>query len=157
MSLVLNTLRVATAVERRMSGQVSIRRFSPHRDHAALETLSKACSDIDADLHDPTVNLQAVLAARPGRDVHAWLAMDAVAGQEARTLGFVSLIVAATRHSIGWLLVHPAARRRGVGTALVDRVIAEAGLLGASDVHAETLRRWPAATAFWERMAERHS
>ncbi|RLS79242.1 MAG: GNAT family N-acetyltransferase [Planctomycetota bacterium] len=157
MSLVLNTLRVATAVERQLSRQVLVRRFSPHQDRAALEILSRACNDIGGDLHGPTANLPAVLATRPGRDVHAWLAMDAVAGKEASVLGFVALIVAATRHSIGWLLVHPAARRRGVGTALVDRVIAEAALLGARDVYAETLRRWPAAMAFWERMAERHS
>lgn len=57
------------------------------------------------------------------------------------------------RASIAWLLVHPAVRRRGVGSTLVRRALAEVGRLGGDVVSAETLDSWPAATGFWGRFA----
>lgn len=94
------------------------------------------------------------LASRPGRRVTAWLARPD--GAADRAIGLVSLVAAGpaagVRHSIGWLLVEPGHRRRGVGTALVHRALAEAGRWGATEVWVETHTAWPTATAFWKHL-----
>jgi GNAT superfamily N-acetyltransferase len=95
--------------------------------------------------------LAAEVTSRPGREVWAWIARERA--RESRPVGFVALVRAGTlavpRWSIGWLVVDPAARRRGIGTALVATAVRFAGARGARVVHAETLDRWPAAVAFW--------
>ncbi len=95
--------------------------------------------------------LAAELTGRPGREVWAWIAREHA--KESRPVGFVALIRAGSaadpRWSIGWLVVDPASRRRGIGTALVATAVRFAGAHGASVVHAETLEKWPAAVAFW--------
>lgn len=126
--------------------------------------------------------LWAELTSREGRRVHGWLAWPAgqdpsvapsaagpAAGEALASgfgasssgdrcpLGMVAVVDVGrqpiVRASIAWLLVHPAARRRGVGTALVRRALAEVGRLGGDVVSAETLPSWPEATAFWRRFA----
>ena len=95
--------------------------------------------------------LAAEVTSRPGREVWAWIARGHA--EEPRPLGFLTLVragsLAVPRWSIGWLVVGPAARRRGIGTALVATAVRFAGARGASVVHAETLDKWPAAVAFW--------
>jgi len=90
----------------------------------------------------------------PSRTVRAWMAWRS---GDAVPVGLVTLVTAVVgsrpRHSVGWLLVRPDARRRGVATALVGTVIRAAGETGGGDVFAETLERWPEATAFWRRLA----
>lgn len=86
--------------------------------------------------------------------VRGWLAWPRDS-HAACPLGFITLIVAGRRFSIGWLLVHPQSRRRGLGSALVDHVLAASAALGAEVVHAETLSTWPAAAQFWQSTAER--
>jgi ribosomal protein S18 acetylase RimI-like enzyme len=126
--------------------------------------------------------LCAELRGREGRRVHGWLAWPAVPepsaarsaalsapDSEARSpagsvpsgdrcpLGMIAVVDVGrqplVRASIAWLLVHPAARRRGVATALVRRALAEVGRLGGDVVSVETLPSWAAATAFWRRCA----
>lgn len=126
--------------------------------------------------------LRAELTSREGRRVHGWLAWPvarelsiasltrdpassvplaagggAVSTQYRGPLGMVAVVDVGrqplVRASIAWLLVHPAARRHGVATALVHRALAEVGRLGGEFVSAETLPSWPAATAFWARVA----
>jgi GNAT superfamily N-acetyltransferase len=95
--------------------------------------------------------LAAEVTSRPGREVWAWIAREHA--KASRPLGFLTLVragsLAVPRWSIGWLVVEPAARRRGIGTALVATAVRFAGARGASIVHAETLEKWPAAVAFW--------
>lgn len=92
------------------------------------------------------------LRRRPGREVWAWVAWSETAGAD--PAGLVMLVRAVkgdlARWSIGWLVVNPAHRRRGIGMALVATAARFAGARGASVVHAETLETWPAAMAFWE-------
>lgn len=96
----------------------------------------------------------AELGSRPGREVEAWLAVipSPDAGGE-KPAGLVSLVASrsatGTRHSIGWLLVHPAARRQGVGRALVAHACRRAADLAADKVWAECRSDWAEAMAFW--------
>jgi GNAT superfamily N-acetyltransferase len=75
--------------------------------------------------------------SRPGRAVRAWLTLVAAAGQ------------AGERHAIGWLVVDPAARRRGIGRALAAAALDAARRQGAAEVWVETAATWPEAAAFW--------
>lgn len=157
MSLLCKTLRIDSTGRREAPCGLAIRPFSIDRDMASLSDLGAACGGLDTEPPVPTATFRGVLEGRPGRDVLAWIACDESLPGDRGVRGFLALVVAPPRHSIGWLLVHPVARRRGVGTALVDRAVAEAALLGAREVHVETHTGWAAAVAFWNRMAIRHS
>lgn len=100
------------------------------------------------------------LQGRPDRRVHAWLARSSEHSADAAScLGLIALVEAghglACRFSISWLLVSPHARRRGVGTALVDHAVRMAATLGATHVFVDTRADWPAARAFWNAVASR--
>jgi len=157
MSLLHKALQVAGRGKKAGSVPWLVRRFVASRDVPALRSLAVASSAPVSDPPVPTAEFAGVLSGRPGREVHAWLALDRADSAGGPVRGFVALVVADRRYSIGWLLVDPATRRCGVGTALVDHAVAEAALLGACEVHAATLSRWPTAVAFWDRMAERHA
>lgn len=89
------------------------------------------------------------LSGRSGRVVTAWLARtDARAGGGA-CVGLVTLVETASRFSIGWLVVHPDHRRRGLGRALVGLAATHAQGRGATSLAADTLSGWPAASRFW--------
>jgi GNAT superfamily N-acetyltransferase len=95
------------------------------------------------------------LAGRAGREITVWLARGHrpdVAGDSgaARTVGLVSLGRTRGGWSIPWLLVHPDARRHGVGRRLVAQAVEHARALGAGQVTAESLASWPEAVAFWQ-------
>jgi GNAT superfamily N-acetyltransferase len=136
----------------------------PAADAAAVVTLADACRRDEGPQagHVAPAGLLGELASRPGRHVRAWLAWPGDDAWEAAPpvadpvrppLGLVTLVVATSaagpRYSIGWLLVHPAARRRGVARRLVGAAVAAAAAAGAREVSAETLAAWPAAVAFW--------
>lgn len=130
-----------------------------HRE--AVVTLATQCRSEDPAGHFNPHGLLAELTGRPARLVHAWLAWPAATatiaatGSDADTgpLGLVALVTAGVmpkpRFSIAWLLVHPAARRRGIATALVNHAVAHAESFGATEISAETLPSWPAAVGFW--------
>jgi ribosomal protein S18 acetylase RimI-like enzyme len=95
--------------------------------------------------------LLADLASRPGRDVEAWLAI--LPGPDQRAAGLISLVqsqsATGVRHSIGWVLVHPAARRLGIARALVAHACRRAAELAAEAVWIECRSDWAEALTFW--------
>jgi len=95
----------------------------------------------------------AELRSRPGRTVQAWMAWEASAAGRELPRGFVTLVTTAaaagTRHAIGWLVVDPAARRRGIGTALLAEALGQARGHGAEAVWVETAAAWAEAAGFW--------
>lgn len=98
------------------------------------------------------------LACRPTRRVRGWGALSGPFDPPAPTVPLGVILLAETtaaaggpRFSIPWLLVHPGARRLGVGRRLVAVALEEARTRGAGEVSIETLDRWPEAVAFWER------
>jgi GNAT superfamily N-acetyltransferase len=126
---------------------------APDRD--AISRIAAACAfTAGAGKAERSVSAAIVseLGSRPGRTVQAWLGtVDAVDAP----IGLVTLVVAGPapgRCSIGWLLVQPAARRRGVATALVAHALDAARALGHDRVCVETLGTWTDAVAFWRAM-----
>jgi GNAT superfamily N-acetyltransferase len=113
-----------------------IRPFSPKDDHAAVAHLSAGVGTA-AGPAPRSAGLMAELRGRPGRAVACWMAWTAHDR------------VGAARWSIGWLLVHPDVRRRGVARALVACAVGHARAAGAKAVWTETSARWPVAAAFW--------
>ena len=135
------------------------------RDRAAVAALAAACRRDDG----PSVQVSAAglvgeLSSRPGREVRGWLAWSTETGTAAERaqigdcpMGLVTLVASspssggtACRFSIGWLIVHPQARRRGVARALVKHALHHAQAGGAVAVSADTRADWPVAVAFWQ-------
>lgn len=99
--------------------------------------------------------LVAEMEGRAGRLVTAWLGWPPDdADSRGPAGGLVTLVQARSaggdlRWSIGWLLVRPQARRRGLGRELVATALAAAATAGASAVWVETEGRWSGSLAFW--------
>jgi len=128
------------------------------RDAADLHLLSEAVAGSarrrPAEPRPRAAGLIEEFTSRPDRIVEGWLAMpDGRDHEGGRPVGLVSLVasrgVAGVRHSIGWLLVHPAARGRGVGRALVAHACRRAAEQAAGPVWVECRADWTAAMAFW--------
>lgn len=123
-------------------------------DVEAVRSVAIACGLIRQPVAGrlESAGILAELASRPGRHVRAWVAaVDA----SSPVIGLVTLVVAGPppgRCSVGWLLVHPAARRRGVAAALVAAALDAARAGGQDRVCVETLTSWADAMAFWRAM-----
>jgi ribosomal protein S18 acetylase RimI-like enzyme len=133
---------------------LGLRAVSADRDARDIARLS------DAVAGDATVpaapgprggGLLADLASRPGREVEAWLTI--MPASDERAVGLISLVrsrsATGVRHSIGWILVHPAARRQGIARALVAQACRRAAKLAAEAVWIECRSDWAEAMAFW--------
>ena len=127
-------------------GGFTIRPLEPEADRADAVAVVAALAEAAVPLRPAGV--LADLQSRPGRSVRAWIAESTAAGD---ALGFASLVTVGRepRWSIGWLLVRPDARLRGIGRALVTRALHDARAAGAREVWVETGARWPEAIAFW--------
>lgn len=124
-------------------------------DADAIHELAAACAaDAPGRRAKTGRGLADAVVSRPGRTVAAWLAWDAT--DSSRAIGLVTLVTAGRpekpRHSIGWLVVAPSARRSGVGTALVQVAVDEVRRLGGTEVWVETHAAWPDAIAFWRHL-----
>ena len=139
---------------------VLVRSFCADRDARDVARLGDALAELPrgrASTGSPPhggLGLLAELASRPGRQVEGWLATGAAPGDSGeRLLGLISLVAcrsaSGNRHSIGWLVVYPDARRLGVGRTLVAHACHRAAELAAEMVWVETRSDWPAAIAFW--------
>ncbi|MEI6239126.1 MAG: GNAT family N-acetyltransferase [Planctomycetia bacterium] len=126
----------------------------PVADRAACADLCDRCAAHPCSGEPVPKSLAAELRSRPGRAVLGWVARPVAPSDGRLVLGFVTLVIVsgppAERFSLGWLVVDPAFRHRGVGRALVARAMHEASGLGAAEIHVETLDSWPAAVAFWQ-------
>lgn len=130
---------------------ISINPLDADRDAEAISTLLERCriSQEGMAARLTVAGLCDECTPRPGRNVLASLArIDHVDPAGMVTLT-VAGMAATRRFSIGWLVVVPAARRRGVATALVCHALAQARTAGAAVVHVETLGSWADADAFW--------
>lgn len=122
---------------------------------SAVTLLARECAAFGDGSSLAPAGLWGELQGRPGRVVHAWLAAPTPdsAIPHPCPAGIVSLVVSAVggtrRFSIAWLLVHPLARRGGLGSGLVGIAVMHARSLGAETVHADTLTSWSEAVAFW--------
>jgi predicted N-acetyltransferase YhbS len=120
----------------------------------AVGVIVERCrGDADAELRLPSARgLAGELSSRPGRSIRLWCARD---GGE--PVGFGSLhesrIADQPRLSIGWLVVTPGHRRRGVGLALVAAIVDAAQARQAATIHVEVHAGWAAAHGFWSRLA----
>lgn len=117
-----------------------------------------ACSaDSRAGPRVSLAGLRAELAGRAGRTAAGFVARSSVAGPDAEFVGLAVVIEAigaqGPRFSLAWLLVHPASRRAGVASALLEHALAHARSRGGETLCVETLSAWPDAVAFWGRMA----
>ncbi|MFM8282142.1 MAG: GNAT family N-acetyltransferase [Planctomycetaceae bacterium] len=117
---------------------------------SAIAALVARCRVAAADGVGPVPRAEGLAsewASRPGREVVVWVAVPA--DDPATCLGLVTLVVTGWGFSVGWLLVDPVARRRGVGRALVAAVAGEVSRRGGTAFAAHTSTAWPAAACFW--------
>lgn len=135
----------------------TIRPFTQNEDHTAMVLLAAVFDAAEGGPAPRPDGMMAELQSRRGRAVNCWLAWPRPAVDitpVAMPSGLVTLVeshdrAGRVRWSIGWLLVHPGARRQGLGRGLVAVAVRHARDAGADMVWAETAAAWPAAR-FWQ-------
>ena len=151
-------LKAATAVTSGIRPPVEPRRIEASRGRTAeLVALVEACRDVGglAGRRLSPAGILASLQDSAGRTVTVWTAETLPQHDAAAPLGLISLVTTSgprgiSRHTIGWLLVHPAARRRGVGRMLAAAAIDAARAAAAREVWIEVHPGWTGAWAFWQ-------
>lgn len=104
----------------------------------------------------PTVpGLEAELSGRRNREIAGWVAVpDSV--DDGSVLGLATLATSrgkvGCRQSIAWLLVHPSARRQGLGRALVETIFHETWNRDQPEIWIECHTAWRDAIEFWKRI-----
>jgi GNAT superfamily N-acetyltransferase len=146
-----------SAVFLRKSGEWSVDSWETSAGIDSLEPLVRACrADPQPGPRISPAGLRAELAGREGRAAFGFAARSAAVGRDADIVGFAVVMEAVggrgCRHSLAWLLVHPAVRRRGVAMALLAEAFACVRSRGGAEICVETLDTWPDAVAFWRRV-----
>ena len=119
-----------------------IRCFEP-RDEPGLVALWHAC-DLVVPWNDPSRDIASKLAFQPD--------LLFVAESDGRVAGSVMVGYEGHRGWINYLAVEPAARRGGLGRALVERAERELGARGCPKVNLQVRGSNRAAVAFYERL-----
>lgn len=131
----------------------SVWAWGEHPPRPQVEAFARAGSNGHGVAWPLPAGLAAELTSRPGRRVETWLAWPACEPPTGEPAGLATLVTVSggqpTRVSIGWLLVHPAARGRGLGRRLVASLLTVARQRTIASVWVETRSDWLAATAFW--------
>lgn len=157
--------RPETSLERVAPTWPAVREVCIARDGPAVAALVTAFAASPGQGAGPVPDAPGLLGElrnRPGRQTESWLAVPESTRCDG-PLGLVLLIQSrrpggtTIRYSLGWLLVHPAARRQGVGRTLVAHACRRAWTLGAGDVWVESRTDWAAAIAFWEAVGFRQA
>jgi GNAT superfamily N-acetyltransferase len=136
-----------------------VERLGDSHARPLIAALVRACAETGG-LSGRTLAPAGILAAlesSAGRSVVTWTAEARPADAASGPVGLISLVTtagrhAAERHTIGWLLVHPLARRQGVGRMLVMAAVAAARAAGAREVWIEVHPGWTDAWPFWQSM-----
>ena len=136
----------------------TVARLETDSELPQLEPLLQACMlDAAAGPRPSLAGLRGELAGRPKRRAAGFVARAGAGASAADIVGLAIVVeswaAAGPRFSLSWLLVHPAARRRGVATALLHRACDHVRDRGGTAIAAETLDAWPAAVAFWRSVA----
>ena len=138
-----------------------VRSFGLKGDAERVRRLAQAVQDT-GDVAPRGAGLLAETVSRSDRRVEAWLALpDGCPGGHApgqpavpELLGLVTLVAgrsaAGERASIAWLLVHPEARRSGIGRLLVGQACRRARAQGAREIEVECRADWRGAITFWK-------
>lgn len=143
-----------------------VRPFGLEGDAERVRQLARALRD-KGDVAPRGAGLLAETASRPDRLVETWLALPTgcssghapapPAGPE--LLGFVTVVAgrstAGERASISWLLVHPEARRSGIGQLLFGQACHRARAQRAGEIEVECRSEWQEAIAFWKALGFR--
>ena len=129
-----------------------VRAFGQDGDAGLVLDLARAAG-VETETPQPRgEGLLAELRTTADRQVAAWLAFHPP-GPLAPAAGLVTLVTSGAtprlRQSISWLLVDPAARRRGIGRLLVEQALRHAWARAADRVWVESRSDWTAAIAFW--------
>ncbi len=134
-----------------------IRSFRPS-DTAGLEVLAGFQEGSPVEPRPTAPGLRAELPGRPGREVEAWVALPG-SGSDDDVVGLATMVTSTgsvgVRRSIAWLLVHPSARRQGVGRALVETVCQEVSRRDQPEIWIECHTKWQSALAFWRSLGFR--
>ena len=130
------------------------------QEEQLVEPLLLACvADSAAGPKLSLAGLHSELASRPGRTTTGFVARAPQGASVAGVVGLAIVVEALAaerrRLSLSWLLVHPAARRQGVATALLAHACEHVRARGGAEISAETLDSWPAAVAFWQTFARK--
>lgn len=143
---------VPEAVSSGIRADSLVRAFGQHGDAGLVLDLARATGSETETPQPRGAGLLAELRTTADRQVAAWLAFHPP-GPLAPAAGLVTLVTCGTtprlRHSISWLLVDPAARRRGIGRLLVEQACRHAWARAADRVWVESCSDWSEAIAFW--------
>lgn len=154
MPIVRQRIAVRSVVAAPPAGVVVHHCSRPDAWNGAIAALVTRCRMAAAAGVGPVPRAEGLAAewgSRPGREVVVWVAVPA--DDPATCLGLATLVITVGGFSVGWLLVDPVARRRGVGRALVAAAAGEVSRRGGTAFAAHTSTAWPAAAGFWRSVA----
>ena len=134
--------------------QLLIRSFSPNQDILQLSSLYSAVEAVDQDGYEINEQVLRAQLNLPGHDpLHDRWVVDAPDGSLALIASGVVSVSPGSSLAEANILVHPNWRRRGIGSALLSKVIERSHYLKAESVQIYANSKQPAASAFLQKHA----